>query len=212
MSTLRTLWVFWLMHFRGSFRHTLRRFTWEMGQTFLGFWAGCSAILRYRVEYIGQFDGVIVLGYAMGRQHWGGMCLGSVILGDLRIRAEVNNHLFMHEFGHSLQSRDAGPLYLFKFGFPSLRSAMSRGLHYLHPVEQDANLRALAYFSQVPGFKNWIFEYNPIMPGAKLLPICWWEYIPLVFPLWPLWLAFHSQKMIRSSSLGNLPDGGDSAV
>lgn len=199
MSTLRNLWKLWFLHFRGPRHLVWRRFTWELWQTALGFGAGVVATLRFKILAITHFDGAIVLAVDTGRPTWGGICFGTVILGDKRIKGEVNNHLFMHEFGHSLQSRAAGPLYLFKYGLPSLRSAMSRGVHYLHPVEQDANLRALTYFSQQPGFTRWIFEFNPIMRGSSIMQNKWWEYLPLVYPFLPLSRAFQSQKMKRSS-------------
>lgn len=163
-------------------------------------------LLRFRAEEITHFDGVIVVAVKLGRPFWGGVAFGTVILGDVRIKGEVNNHLFMHEFGHCLQSRSAGPLYLFKYGLPSLRSAMSKGIHYLHPVEQDANLRALTYFSQQPEFTRWVHEFNPIMVGSSIMKNKWWEYLPLVYPFMHLVYAFQSQKMKRHSPEGNTAD------
>lgn len=206
MSPLRAYWTFWRLHFSGPPRPLFRRFTWELWQTVLGYWVGAWVIARYRVEEISHFDGAIVLAVKMGRPYWGGVCFGTVILGDVRIKGEVNNHLFMHEFGHTLQSRSSGPLYLFKYGLPSLRSAMSKGIHYLHPVEQDANLRALTYFSQQPGFTRWIYEFNPIMVGSSILKDKWWEFIPMIYPFMHLFYAFQSQKAKPQSPKNDAAD------
>jgi hypothetical protein len=56
------------------------------------------------------------------------------------------NKKYMHEYGHYLQSQSFGFLYLPNFAFPSLVDAMGNGDHKFHPVEQDANARALKYF------------------------------------------------------------------
>ena len=46
--------------------------------------------------------------------------------------------MFAHEFGHTYQSRIAGPLYLSKYGLPSAI--------YQDKAEKDANYRAIKNF------------------------------------------------------------------
>jgi len=165
-----------------------------MPQTWLGYWVGVMAILFYAVRKIDYGHATLVLEVDTGTPFWGGICFGTVILGDRRIAAEVNNHLFMHEFGHSLQSRLSGPLYLVKFGLPSVFSARGRGRHAFHPVEQDANRRAETYFAAQPEFQAWPQTQNPILQKSCLLPLRWWEFVPGVYPIFHLVQAFRSPR------------------
>ncbi len=173
----------------GGLGIVLSRFTWELPQTMLGLAAGTIALLRMDVDSITYRDGVTVIRGWSDVKSWGGICFGTVILGDDRIASELNNRLYMHEYGHTLQSRSSGPIYLFKYGIPSLLSARGVGVHRLHPVERDANQRACAYFSQQAGFTCWNDDFNPLPKDGRCLPIHWWEYIPPMFPLHQLYLA-----------------------
>ncbi len=64
--------------------------------------------------------------------------------------------LYMHEYGHYLQSQSSGFGYLFQYGIPSLMSAsISRKMnsppfttHRITSVEKDANERAAKYFKK----------------------------------------------------------------
>ena len=91
---------------------------------------------------------------------WGGITLGSYIIGDNTIEAHPDNPLFQHEYGHYLQSQSMGWAYLPRVGIPSV---LSSGTHDYHPVEQDANARAIQYFyKQTNGTVDWKFDINPI--------------------------------------------------
>jgi hypothetical protein len=189
-NRLLLLGRFWLGHFQGSPQVLLSRYTWELLQTMVGFWAGAIAILRFRHALaLGRYGDVVVVRGWRHSDCWGGICFGSVILGDTRIAAAVNNRLFMHEFGHTLQSRASGPTYLLRYGLPSLISAFGPGYHSLHPVELDANFRAKRFFSQQPGFLTWPSVANPVMEDQTALRSAWWEYLPPFFPLYHLALA-----------------------
>jgi hypothetical protein len=170
-------------HFIGGGSAITRRFTWELPQTLLGLGAAAWAIVVMQVQQVAWRDGAVVIQGWRKQRFWGGISFGTVILGDERIAAVLHNSLYMHEFGHVLQSRASGPLYLLKYGFPSVLSVRGRGIHKQHPVEQDANLRAYRYFSQQPGFLHWDHAFNPLPAIAKPLPITWWEYMPPIFPI-----------------------------
>lgn len=186
-------------HFEGGAATVVRRFTWEGLQTFLGGAVGTYALIALHVESVETSDGAIVVKCWRHNKGWGGISFGTVILGDERIAARLNNHLFMHEFGHVLQSRVSGPLYLFKYGIPSLMSARGTGVHRLHPVEQDANQRAYDYFKQQESFAPWPFQYNPLPPQGGTLPVNWWEFIPPIFPMVHLYAAVRDRN-----GVGNL--------
>lgn len=143
----------------------------------------------FPIHEMACYDGVLVIRCRIGRDVWGGICFGSIILGDSRIEAEINNDLFMHEFGHTLQSRDVGPIYLFKYGIPSLLSAYGHGRHANHPVERDANQRAFEWFSRKDGFTTWADDFNPLPQNGKKLRIKWWEFLPPHFPFMHLYKA-----------------------
>jgi hypothetical protein len=107
----------------------------------------------------------------MYERGWGAVTFGSYIMGNRGIQADPTNTLFQHEYGHYLQSQATGWYYLFAHGLPS---AFSEGDHDLHPVEQDANIRAFKYFTKHEkglfdiydangGYNGaWIFRINPI--------------------------------------------------
>jgi len=97
---------------------------------------------------------------------WGGVSPGGqVIIGGRNLKGTYRNALFMHEYGHILQSKSSGPLYLFMYAIPSLFSAGRRysgWRHAHHSVEQDANKRAYDYFKDKQDF-HWDFTFNPIL-------------------------------------------------
>lgn len=72
--------------------------------------------------------------------------------------------MFAHEFGHTYQSRIAGPLYLSKYGLPSAI--------YQDKAEKDANYRA---------FKN--FGIQPYGDPMEVNRIKWFEdmFSPVLF-------------------------------
>ena len=189
MRKLHHIAVLTRLHWSGSPLDLLRRLTWEAPQIFLGYWTALGMILLYRSHRPHLELGVIVLQIDTGKPFWGGICFGHVILGDRRIKQPDKRPLFMHEFGHVLQSRASGPLYLFKYGLPSLFSARRRGRHAFHPVEQDANCRARAFFAEHTTYGDWLNDINPILDHSKPLRIHWWEYLPGIFPLLHLFYA-----------------------
>lgn len=133
-------------HLQGGPRVTISRFTWEGLQTVVGAGAAAFAAVFLHVDGVEHYGGTTVIRCWRKDRYWGGVCFGSVILGDCRIAAVPGNALFMHEYGHSLQSRASGPIYLFRYGLPSVVSRHGKGQHDQHPVERDANLRAFRHF------------------------------------------------------------------
>jgi RHS repeat-associated protein len=125
------------------------RFTWQLPQTLGGFstaHAHNTFGIKGGVESVDYKYGATVLRTRAGG--WGGVTLGSYIIGDNSIRADANNPLFQHEYGHYLQSQEMGWGYLPRVGIPSLMSANGDGNHKYQPFEQDANSRAFLYFNE----------------------------------------------------------------
>lgn len=90
--------------------------------------------------------------------NWGAVTLGNYIIGDQNIEPNENNYLFQHEYGHHLQSKASGWMYLSKYGIPSLIDAAGNSNHNFHAAEQDANVRAFRYFSKNIDNFNWTDE------------------------------------------------------
>jgi RHS repeat-associated protein len=140
------------------------RFTWELPQTIGGF------LGAHGTNMIGQVNEVDYWGGATTVQtqgQWGGITLGSYIIGDEDLEASPYNRLFQHEYGHVLQSRASGWAYIPRFGLPSLfdkHNGIKYSDHDKNPVELDANARALLFFTKnVDGFTydDWNYTYNP---------------------------------------------------
>lgn len=157
--------------FWGRAGEFVSRFTWQLPQTLLGW------IVAESCNTLGFGGGVESVDYAYGATvtrtnncNWGAVTLGNYITGDNSIRANANNSLFQHEYGHYLQSQEMGLAYLPRVCVPSILSSHD---HDFHPVEQDANRRAFLYFNRyVDGFykskhemetyRGWDFDNNPL--------------------------------------------------
>ena len=165
------------------------RFLWELPQTILGFVLLFLMMLVGLVKSISFSFGAVVV---QCRFRFGGFTIGQFIFGDEKIRTDPNSGLFQHEYGHVLQSRTYGVIYLSKFGFPSLISAIRSKdrSHDRHPVEQDANVRSKQFFEQRISNFEWNKTYNPIDDQIKPEKVKWFDYIPGHFPLAHLLMAF----------------------
>ena len=153
--------------FKGNIGQIFSRFTWEAPQSIIG-WATISVHNIFGgVKSVSYYnEATVVETYS---SNWGAFTLGTFIAGERGITNDPNDYLFQHEYGHVLQSKYAGLLYIPKYAIPSLAS---KGNHNMHWAERDANVRALTYFTlNDPNFKieNWDFRENrnPI-PGYDL--------------------------------------------
>jgi len=150
--------------FLHAFGQGLSRHIWEFPQTLVGhIWAQClnSLGLIQRVEY---FDGA-TFSITINRRKRSGLSLGSFIYialddatkGDFR-ESLLADPLFMHEYGHSFDSRLYGIFYLPFIGLPSLISAARSkqlignsnklGQHKYMSYEMRANRKAAKHFWQ----------------------------------------------------------------
>mgnify|MGYP000462641707 CR=1 FL=1 len=147
--------------FQGSFKQILSRFTWESAQSNLG-----SAWLQWQnvlgnVDRVDYFDGATFATNEYGDGP--SVSLGSYIFINNSDRVEGNfrdyvlsNPLYMHEYGHYIDSQHLGLSYLTEIGIPSARSASnSKGNHGTNLsthrtfwAETRANRLAAQYFSR----------------------------------------------------------------
>jgi hypothetical protein len=120
--SLKFLLASWLSTDRSKspfsrFLQLLSRFSWELLQQCVGFG---TAVLMYGLGLIESMQfhkGVLFLEVPkMGRA---GFCIGSMVT----IGHASDEKLRSHEFGHYIQGRIWGPLWIFLFGLPSLLRA-----------------------------------------------------------------------------------------
>ena len=139
----------------------ISRFTWQAPQTVLGYLGTGVHNLFGGVRSVDYYGGTTVVeSYA---DNWGAITLSNYINGSRGIKADPNDDLFQHEYGHYIQSQTSGWFYLSKYGIPS---ALSKDPHSMNPVEQDANIRAFKYFNtHNEKYSGWYFDPvlgNPI--------------------------------------------------
>jgi len=151
-------------NFFGQVLQGLSRFTWEIAQTAIGY-----AYSQFRnaiggVNRVDYFGGVsFSSGESKGFNR--GVSIGNFINMDIsdEIRGSfaerlTNDPLFMHEYGHTSDSKTFGLTYLFSVGIPSLLSAFKskqapgeiNGVttHNFKWYEMSANRNAAHYFKK----------------------------------------------------------------
>ncbi len=160
------------------FLQIISGFTWECIQNIIGFWVSIITLIGLDVRSIELVNGIVLIRLS---HRFGAFALGRFIIGDNSIEPDPRNLLFQHEYGHVLQSRVSGPLYLFKYGIPSLISAYrNQLLHSSSWVEQDANRRAKNYWDTYVADEVWSYRANPIIDGSRIVNPKWWEFVLFV--------------------------------
>ena len=149
----------------------LSRLTWEFPQTKAGLTFALASNLCGQVDNVEYYDGTTVSsGNNFGQG--GAVTLGNYINGDRSLFARPDNSLFQHEYGHYLQSKATGPMYLSRYAIPSGLDCLGNKKHRYHPVEQDANIRAFKYFNKrMDEYSDWDFTNHPILGYESTLPI-----------------------------------------
>lgn len=127
--TYNSLKIDWGL-FQGNFKQILSRFTWESIQTGIGYSYSQIKNAVNDISDVEYFDGATYLVRKIEPDKKGnGVTIGSFInintpKGTPRDEkgnfAPYKDDLFMHEYGHYLQSQDYGFGYLFSVGIPSL--------------------------------------------------------------------------------------------
>lgn len=166
--------------FWGRNWEVISKLTWQSPQVFTGL--GWSLAKNFvgaidRVDYFDDATYVINENWKkIGKQ---GVTLGNyinidmsgTIPNDISFTEYVLNNrfydssIFMHEYGHTIQSKRWGPLYLLSIGLPSFLSACFNGEEHNHSffyTEVFANRRALKHFSDLYGDIEWEYDNNPI--------------------------------------------------
>lgn len=152
----------------------ISRLYWQQPQTLLGNVAMHVLNSVWLIRKTDRFRDTLVLQGSF--LNGGGIALGSFIMIDLLNapvveimpiddRTNAVRILIRHEYGHYLQSIPSGPLYIFKYGLPSI---ITQGW-----TESDADFRSdkdLLLTEQImPVFSNHRNQSKPVNPN-------WWEF------------------------------------
>jgi hypothetical protein len=84
----------------------------------------------------------------------GAVTIGNYSSGPEGYRADWRDHLFVHEYGHYIQSQQWGQFYLPAIGIPSIQSATIQGYkstaprHHDRWFEADASYKGMKYFDK----------------------------------------------------------------
>lgn len=127
------------------------RFMWQLPQTVVGYEYGNIQNMFGAVNNVTSRYGVTAIDsdWSEGR---GGVTIGNYISGPNGFTANWRDHLFVHEYGHYVQSQINGPFYLFGIGLPSLMDlSFNSENHDNRWYEAEASRMGGLYFDRFNG-------------------------------------------------------------
>ncbi|OJX83229.1 MAG: hypothetical protein BGP01_06960 [Paludibacter sp. 47-17] len=155
------------------------RLTWQLPQTLVGdlFVSGANAFGA--VNDVTHNYGMTAVDMGLDNS---AVTIGYYTAGPKGYKADWQDHLFVHEYGHYIQSQQHGPAYLLTVGIPSLQSAILQTSNPNSPrhddrwFEADASYKAAAYFDKHYGSKKEgyvagspdYFDRNSFVSGRSL--------------------------------------------
>lgn len=155
--------------FKGGFWNVVSRLTWQLPQTLLGYTLNQTLNNIYLINDVNYFDGAVVID---SKIKTGGLTLSNYILGPPGFKPDFRDHLFVHEYGHYLQSRKLGPAYLFVVAKPSLLSATFDGKNHdyrwyeTHASKLAANYFDKKYGSGTSAYQDQLQQFNDGVEGV----------------------------------------------
>jgi RHS repeat-associated protein len=138
----------------GQIWELISRFTWQLPQTLVGNLIMTGGNIAYQVNNVTYGYGVTAVDMGLDNS---AITVGNYTAGPPGYTADWRDHLFVHEYGHYIQSQQWGPLYLFSIGVPSLQSAILQTKnpgsprHHDRWFEANANRQAAGYFDKHHG-------------------------------------------------------------
>lgn len=150
---------------RNFFRRILQlisRFSWELPQSYIGFsWAMLTAIISKPTHTYSLAGILCIHTYKANQKLLLGLSISPYIFisGPDKHYNPASSSIFMHEYGHSLDSQRLGIFYLIAVGIPSIVSAAREdwtstslaSKHEQRSYEQRATRLAEAYFYRYYG-------------------------------------------------------------
>lgn len=138
--------------FKGNVGQILNKWTWGITNSVLGNVIAHGANLVGMVDNVTSMDGMLALsGITRGNAAF---TLGFYSFGPDNYVADWRDNLFVHEYGHYIQSQYLGPTYLSIVGVPSLLSAAKLTTHIQHEYrwfEVSASYLGSKYFDDKYG-------------------------------------------------------------
>ncbi|WP_421947689.1 RHS repeat domain-containing protein [Phaeodactylibacter xiamenensis] len=146
--------------------NTFSKLTWELPQTLVGLTVAQGLNIGTAVNDVNYFRGATVLDTDLDG---GAFAAGSYLIGPEGFGPNFEDHLFVHEFGHYLQSKRLGPLYLNFVALPSVAGfwavdeVFNQNLNETRWYEAQASRLAANYFDQE--FGSGLDTYFPNSPN-----------------------------------------------
>lgn len=107
--------------FKGNSKQILSKWTWGAANSFAGLAVGHTLNLVGRVDRVSDMDGMLALsGVTDGEAAF---TIGHYSFGPDNYTATWRDHLFVHEYGHYIQSQRVGPYFLPLIGITSAASS-----------------------------------------------------------------------------------------
>ncbi|MBQ3709893.1 MAG: RHS repeat-associated core domain-containing protein [Bacteroidales bacterium] len=138
----------------GRFWEVVSRFTWQVPQTSTGHLFVSVANAFEHVNGVTYGYGVTAVDMGLDK---GAVTIGNYSSGPDGYKADWRDHLFVHEYGHYIQSQQCGPLYFPSVAVPSLQSAILQTKNPNSPrhkdrwFEADASYKGADYFDKYYG-------------------------------------------------------------
>ncbi len=148
--------------FTGNLGQILIKWTWGFRNTLAGNITGHALNIIGLVDEVTHSNGAVALGgITSGNKAF---TLGNYIFGPDDFKADWRDHLFVHEYGHYIQSQIFGPLFLPVVASTSLLSALGLGgdEHKTRWFEVQASRLGGKYFDKKEGSgRSDYFEGSP---------------------------------------------------
>lgn len=146
--------------FQGSFGQVLNKWTWSYHQSLIGKDLAHGLNLAGKVRNVTHMDGMLALDGVTN--NGAAFTIGHYSFGPKDYKATWKDHLFVHEYGHYMQSQLFGPFYIGLVAIPSALNAngLLPGKHEYRWYEVDASRRAAHYFDKKYGKGNKNYDSN----------------------------------------------------
>ena len=163
--------------FMGNALQILNKWTWGFVNSYVGNMTAHVLNVFGKVDKVTAFDGMLALSGATSGNS--AFTVGHYSFGPKGYVADWRDHLFVHEYGHYIQSQHFGPLYFQVVAIPSLLSAcctssLSGVEHKSRWFEKDASGLGANYFDRHYG--KGAKGYDPNSPNFFDVNSFWNEY------------------------------------
>ena len=137
--------------FKGNWKQIINKWTWGIVNSAYGNSIAHGLNLLGFVDGVSDKEGMVAVGGIT--KGTAAFTIGHYSFGPKNYKGTWKDHLFVHEYGHYMQSQLLGSSYLLTIGIPSLASGASIGGddHNSRWFEVDASRRGAKYFDKKYG-------------------------------------------------------------